>query len=139
MQVYPYLIFNGNTAEAMTFYQQVLGGELNMSRFSEMPDFEQHFNAEVADRIMNAQLKFDDGLFMASDGCPDQPTGPIDGFAVALAFNDTTRAAYVFDALAADGTTIMPWEPTFWADAFGMVKDKYGVTWMVNSGIKNHG
>lgn len=135
MRIYPYLIFNGNAREAMTFYQQVLGGELQISPFSDMPDFEQHMNPEDADRVMNAQLKWDEGVFMASDGCPSEPPGPMDGFSVALEFSDVKRAAQMFDALSTGGAVIMPWESTFWAKGFGMLKDKYGVIWMINGEI----
>lgn len=135
MQIHPYLIFNGNAAEAMAFYQRVLGGKLEVSHFSEMPDFDKTFKSEDRNRVMNAQLQCEEALLMASDSCPLQPAGPMDGFSVALVFTELDRAASVFEALSAGGTTIMPWAPTFWAAGFGMLKDQYGVTWMVNSNI----
>lgn len=134
MHICPYLLFNGNARQAMTFYQQVLGGNLQISPFSDMPDFEENIDPVHADRVMNAQLTFDDGLLMASDGCPDQPVGPMEGFAVALEFPDADRAADIFERLGEGGTVLMPWAPTFWAAGFGMFKDQYGVTWMISGG-----
>lgn len=136
MQIYPYLLFNGETAQAMGFYQEVLGGTLDINRFSEMPDFEQHFTEDMADRVMNAQLRCDGAVLMASDGCPDQPVGKRDGCSIAIEISDPVRAANVFEALAKDGEVLMAWAPTFWAAGFGMVKDKYDVSWMINNEIK---
>lgn len=135
MRIYPYLFFNGNASEAMQFYQQVLGGELQISPFADMPDFDQAFKPEDAHRVMNAQLTFPDGVLMASDGCPSEPVGPMDGFSVALEFPGPDEAAQVFERLGEGGSVIMPWAPTFWAAGFGMFKDKFGVMWIVSGGI----
>lgn len=135
MQIHPYLFFNGATEEAMQFYQQVLGGELDISHFREMPDFEKNCKPEDAERVMHAQLKCDQGVLMASDGCPSEPVGPMAGFSVALIFDDTRNAERIFGLLSEGGAVIMPWEATFWAAGFGMCKDKYGVHWIVNSDL----
>ena len=135
MQIHPYLMFNGNAAEAMEFYQRVLGGKLDISRFSDMPDPDESLKPEHLNRVMHARLQCDDAVLMASDTCPSQPTGPMDGFSVALMFSDVEQGASVFDALGEGGTTIMPWGPTFWAAGFGMLKDRYGVAWIINSGV----
>lgn len=135
MNIYPYLIFNGNAKEAISFYHQVLGGKLQVSPFSDMPDFDKNVDPAHADRVMNAQLEFTGGMLMASDGCPDQTVGPMEGFSVALEFSEVGRAAQIFERLGEGGSVIMPWAPTFWAAGFGMCKDMYGVTWMVNGEI----
>ncbi len=135
MQIFPYLVFNGDAKEAMSFYQQVLGGQLEVSHFSEMPDFEENFKSDVADRVMHAQLTCEDATLMASDSCPEQPSGPMDGFSVTIVLNDVERGAQIFETLGEGGTVIMPWAPTFWAAGFGMFKDKYGVICMINSGM----
>lgn len=135
MQIHPYLIFNGSAKEAMAFYQSVLGGELEISHFREMPDFEKEGNPEDADRVMHAQLRCDDGVLMASDSCPSHPAGVMDGFSVALVLDDTGRAENMFNALADGGKVIMPWEPTFWAAGFGMCTDRFGVHWLINSDL----
>ena len=137
MQLYPYLIFNGNADEAMHFYQKVLGGKLSISRFSDLPDFDPETSGlETAQRVLNAQLQWDHAVFMASDTCPEQPSEPMQSVSIALELDDLNRSTDIYEAFATDGEVIMPWAPTFWAEGFGMVKDKFGVTWMINHHIK---
>jgi uncharacterized glyoxalase superfamily protein PhnB/uncharacterized protein YndB with AHSA1/START domain len=136
MQIHPYLTFNGNAAEAMTFYQQVLDGKLDVSHFSDMPDCDENtIQAEDRDRVMHARLQCGEAVLMASDSFSGQPAGPMDGFSIALVFTDMARAVAVFEGLGTGGNTIMPWGPTFWAEGFGMLKDKYGVAWIINCGL----
>lgn len=135
MHICPYLFLNGRAEEAINFYHQVLGGELMLSRFSEMPDFEKNMAPEHADRVMHAQLAWEQGVLMVSDGCPSEPTRAMDGCAVSLSVKDVGRAQQVFDALADGGEVVMAWEPTFWAKGFGMLKDRFGVNWMVSGGV----
>ena len=124
----PYLNYNGNAREAMTFYQGVLGGELNISTFGE-------YGGEGGDGVMHAQLETPDGFtLMASD------TGPGMGevtagsnFAVSLSGDDDALRGY-FDGLAEGGTVTMPLEKQMWGDEFGMLTDKFGVSWLVNIG-----
>lgn len=137
MQIVPYLFLGGASEEAMTFYQQVLGGELQISRFSDMPDPEVEFTQEDASRVMHAQLVWDQGILMASDGCPSDPPRPMDGCSVMLSFDDLDRARQVYESLGEGGIVIMAWEPTFWARGFGMFKDRFGVSWMVNASASN--
>lgn len=136
MSIHPYLFFNGNCAEAMSFYQQVLGGTLSIMRFSEIPEFEKHFSTEFADHVAHARLDCEGHILMASDSCPEQPAGIMDGFSVSLNFDDTDHALGVFRQLSEKGEVFMPWEATFWTEGFGMFKDKYGVAWMVNGQLK---
>lgn len=136
MQIYPYLFFNGKAEEAMAFYHQVLGGDLEISRFSQMPESSDRISPGDANRVMNAQLKWDEGVLMASDTCTLQPaTGPMDGCSVTLQCDDVDRAAGIFDKLGEGGAVIMPWAPTFWSTGFGMCKDRFGVMWMINGEI----
>ncbi len=121
----PYLSFNGNAREAMTFYQQVLGGELTVSTFDEF--------GGGGDGVMHAQLETPAGFtLMASD------TGPGMGevaagtnFSVSLSGDDEALRGY-FAGLAEGGTVTMPLEKQMWGDEFGMLTDKFGIPWMVN-------
>lgn len=128
----PYLNFNGNAREAVTFYQQVLGGELTISTFGE---FGAGADATYADRVMHAQLETPDGFtLMASD------TGPGMGevvagsnFAVSLSGDDEALRGY-FAGLSEGGTVTMPLERQMWGDEFGMLDDRFGISWLVNIG-----
>jgi PhnB protein len=131
MQVTTYLTFNGNCAEAMRYYAEHLGGTIEMML--------SHGDAPIADQvpkewhesIMHARLALGDGLLMASDAPPEHGQPP-QGFSVSLGVVTPAEAERVFAALADGGTVRMPLQPTFWAERFGMVVDRFGIPWMVN-------
>ena len=56
-------------------------------------------------------------------------------FSLALIYPPVTEARRVFDALAEGGRVTMPLEKSFWAEAFGMLVDRFGTPWMVNGGM----
>ena len=68
---------------------------------------------------------------MCDDPRPDTAAGN-GNISLAIGLNDPERARQIFDNLAAGGTVSMPLAKTFWAEAFGMVTDKFGIKWMVN-------
>lgn len=131
-KIHAYLAFDGNCAEAMRFYERVLNGKLKaLLKNSETPAAE-HVPAGNEDLIMHAFLEFDGGELMAGDAMAGEPFGGIKGVSITLSYEDTAEAKRVFDALSEGGAVTMPWSPTFWAESFGMVKDRYGVPWIVN-------
>lgn len=130
-----YLFFDGACAEAMRFYQQVLGGDLQpMLTYADGPD-----GGAVAPgdkgRIMHACLVLDGRMLMASDSPTPEP-GAVRGFAVALNYPKAEDARRTYDALAAGGSVTMPLQKTFWSEAFGMVTDRFGTPWMVGGGAQ---
>ena len=136
MQFQPYLMFDGNCAQAMRFYERVIGGKLEpLLQFSEMPEPCADLPAGGGDRIAHACLALDGALLMASDTMPGQPYEGMKNFSVALTFPTPDAARVVFDALAEGGQVTMPLGKTFWAEAFGMVTDRFGTPWMVNGGM----
>lgn len=125
----PYLTFNGNCREAMSFYQACLGGELELMPFGEAP-MELPAGSELL--IMHAVLKKDDLNLMASDSMPDQPVNFGNNVSLSLNCQSKEEADAYFQALSAGGTITMPLEVTFWNAYFGMLVDKFGVCWMFN-------
>ena len=133
-QLDPYLTFDGNCAEAMRFYERVLGGKIGMMmKNSESPMAEQGSPSD-GERIMHARVEIDGRLLMASDAMAGQPYTPMSGFSLTLVYPTTDKARRVFDALAEGGTVRMPLQKTFWVESFGMVVDRFGTPWMVNGG-----
>lgn len=131
-----YLFFDGKCAEAIRFYHQILGGKLQaMMTYAESPD-PQHCPAGSKDRIMHACIELDDRLLMASDTPEGQPYEGMKGVSLALSYPGVSEAKRTFDALSAGGKVTMPLGQTFWADAFGMLTDRYGTSWMVSGGTK---
>ena len=88
-----------------------------------------------ADRIMHARLVSDGLVLMASDSMVGQPYEGMKGFSVSLMYPTAAEAKKAFDALAQGGRVTMPLDKTFWAEAFGMVRDRYGTPWMVNGAM----
>ena len=130
----PYLTFNGNCAEAMRFYQQTLGGKLDLLTNGQSPYADQIPPGD-AERIMHARLACDGGIIMASDALTNPDYKGMHGFAVALTYPTAAEAKRVFEALSKDGKVHMPLDKTFWAEAFGMLVDRFGTPWLVNGAL----
>lgn len=131
MQINPYLIFDGNCAEAFTFYEQCFGGKIEMMLSHRDTPVPTHVAEDWQDKIMHASLKVGDAILLGSDRMPDHRES-IGGFSVALGIDDPAQAQRVFDGLAAQGKVTMPMQQTFWAFRFGMVTDRFGIPWMIN-------
>jgi PhnB protein len=133
MNASTYLFFNGNCAEAMRFYEQVLGGKLDLLTHAESPEAGQS-PPGMENRIMHARLTFEGGMLMASDDRPDADYKGMHGFRISLMIDSPEEATRIFDALAEGGQVALPMGKTFWSQAFGMVDDRFGTPWMVNGG-----
>jgi PhnB protein len=130
-QINAYLRFNGNCREAMTFYQQCLGGELKMQSVGESPAAQQ-MPPEAHKNIMHSVLTNDKMVLLASDM---MATGDrVTGNAVALIIQCSTEKEIntFFANLSAGGKVIYPLHTEFWGDTFGILIDKYGYEWMMN-------
>lgn len=132
MKASTYLFFDGTCEEAFAFYKSVLGGELFLMRRGDAPD-QTGLTPGFEDRILHASLAVGEVMLMGSDGAPDRPQA-LSGFAVHLDVDSAAEAKRLFDALGDRGTVKMPLGETFWSHAFGIVADRYGVTWMVDHG-----
>lgn len=131
MQLSPYLFFSGNCADALAFYKEQLGGEISfLHTYGESP-MAAEVGPAMADKVMHATFTVAGQNFMASDADPGQAQ-PMSGFALSISVADVALGETYFQRLGTGGSIVMPFAPTFWAKGFGMVKDKFGVTWMVN-------
>jgi len=131
-----YIFFNGNCAEAMRFYERTLGGKLEaMLKYGEGPEPAQ-CPAGSQDLVMHARLMIDGRALMASDNPPGYPAATPGGFALSLNYPGAQEARRIFDALSQGGSVTMPMQKTFWAEAFGMLTDRFGTPWMVGGGAQ---
>jgi PhnB protein len=131
MQIHPYLNFNGNCAEAFKFYERALEGRIvSMMNHGDSPIAGQVPPA-WHDRILHVHLAVGDGALLGSDAPPEHYAKP-QGIQVSLQVEDTAKAERIFKALSEKGTVAMPFEKTFWAERFGMLVDRFGISWMVN-------
>ena len=134
MHVQAYLFFNGRCEEAVEFYKQVLGAEVTtLMRFEDSPEEPPPgvLPPGAENKIMHASFQVGDTTVMASDGCSQgQPN--FQGFSLSLIVPNAAEADRVFAALADGGQVQMPLDKTFWSPRFGMLTDRFGVSWMVN-------
>ncbi|MCR2792097.1 VOC family protein [Microbacterium sp. zg.Y625] len=126
----PYLSFRDQARTAMTFYQGVFGGDLQISTFGEFEGMAQ--DPAERDLVMHAQLTTPDGfVLMGSDTPRMLPYAAPAGMAVSVSGDDEGRLQGFWDALADGGTVTLPFEPPPWGGRFGMLSDRFGVPWMV--------
>jgi PhnB protein len=131
MEVAPYLMFLGNCKEAFEFYEKALGGKLDMMTYGQSPEAGK-MPAAMHNQVIHARLAAGDSVIYGSDCPPDVYTKP-QGFSVAVGTKDPAETELVFNALSQGGQVQMPLQQTFWSAKFGMLQDKFGIAWMVNS------
>jgi PhnB protein len=133
MLVQPYLFFEGRCEEAIAFYQRTLGAEVTMlMRFKDSPDPPPPGMVPPGseDKVMHASLRIGETTVMASDGrCAGQPR--FGGISLSLSVPDAAEADRLFAALGEGGQVQMPIGKTFFSPRFGIVADRFGVSWMV--------
>jgi PhnB protein len=130
MQVQPYLFFDGRCQEAIDFYRRTLGAEVLMQMAFKDSPVATSQPAEAADKIMHACVKIGATEVFMSDGmCGGAPS--FKGFSLSLLLKDEAEAGRIFAALGEGGAVNMPLGKTFFASSFGMVNDRFGVSWMV--------
>jgi PhnB protein len=130
MQVQPYLNFNGRCEEALDFYRRALGAEMTMlMRFKESPD-PAMVTPGSENKVMHSSFRVGETIVGASDGrCQGQTN--FQGISLTLIVRDEAEAKERFDALSDSGQVQMPLAKTFFSPSFGMVADRFGVSWMV--------
>jgi len=133
MQVNPYLTFNGQCANALKFYEQLLGGKVTFTQtWGESPMCDS-MPPEAQKLIMHSTLQLGESQLMCADSPSDHYQKP-QGIHIALHFNDPKEGERIFNGLAEGGQIEMPFQATFWAAGFGMCVDRFGIPWMVNCG-----
>ena len=136
----PYLSFAGNTREAFAFYEKALGAKIEtMMSYDDMPSSAAP-DAGCADGpppsgsgIMHACLTLPGGaMLFAGDAPPGMPYDGVKGVMLAIQYDTVDQAHGAFHALSQGGQVTMPLAPAFWAKTFGMLTDRFGVSWAVN-------
>ena len=131
MAIQPYLFFEGRCDEALAFYKQALGAEVQMlMRWKDSPDKSMCTPANE-NKVMHCRFAIGDAVVMGSDG-RNSGQSKFDGFALSLEAKSDAEAEKLFKALSDGGEIAMPLGKTFFASSFGMVRDRFGVHWMVS-------
>ncbi len=130
----PYLMFNGNTEEAFNFYKSVFGGEFAMVMRNKDVPLENKMPGVEDDKIMHIALPIGPGNVLMGNDVPEKTDKLITGtnFFISIHTQSQDEADKLFNGLSAGGQVTMPLQNTFWGSYFGMLKDKFGVQWMVS-------
>ncbi len=133
MQVTPYLFFNGNCQEALSFYHGIFGGKLHLMTYGEQ--IGPGCPLATKDKIMHGAVTVGDFLLMASDAFDAAPTK---GTTVRLSLNcqsleDIER---IYTKLVEGGVVCHALQDMPWGDRFGTLEDKFGMEWMLNCSLK---
>ena len=128
MNLEAYLFFPGNTEEAMSYYQSILGGDLSITRRGDVdptaPEDEKHL-------VINAALDSGPFTLRASDRA-DATNEVQTRIELTIIGTDEADLRRIFDGLGDGGIVKAPLEKMFWGDIFGALIDKFGIGWQVN-------
>ena len=133
MRLNPYINFEGRAREAMEFYRDVLGGDLKINTFGEYGAPE----GTDPDGVMHAHLETSDGfVLMASDAMEGESGSSGGNIVISISgYNDQAdKMRGFFQALSEGGEVVTPLEKQMWGDEYGQLKDRFGITWMVDFG-----
>lgn len=127
-----YFGLNGRTEKAMDFYKSCFGGEPILTIIGDSP-MKDHFPEIMKDKVLHAELHADGFIIMASD--MNGPDGFTEGTNVAVSLDNPSpeKAKQLFDKLTAGGTVMDDFKPQFWGGMMGVVRDQFGIKWMVSS------
>lgn len=129
----PYLTFHGTCRQAMARYAEVFGGEITaMMSARDLPPGSMPIPEDKADWIMHAALRIGGGEILASDDVTGA-TPAMAGCSVYMALPTAEAGLTVFDRLSDGGQVTMPYQKTFWSAGFGMLRDRFGVNWMIST------
>lgn len=126
-----YLNFRGSARDALTFYESVFGGELRISSFK---DLGMPVGEDEGDLVMHGQLDVDGSPLIMGSDVPSHMgwAAGENTFSVSLSGDDEAVLTGWWNALSEGATVTQPLEKAPWGDSFGMLKDRFGVSWLVN-------
>lgn len=126
----PYLNFRGTTREAMEFYRDVFGGELEVSTFA---DYSMSQDPSEDGLVMHSRLRTPTGLVLMAADAPERiPLTVGSSISVSLGGEDREDLERYWNGLSEGATILEPLTAAPWGDSFGMLIDRFGISWLVN-------
>lgn len=134
MKLTPYIHYAGNAEEAINFYAEVLKGNvIAISRYGDSP---MSVDEDYKQKIIHGRLQFGDNVIMISDVFKGQTVQTDGNIQLSIEITEEGQIDEVFSKMAEGGTVTMELQNQFWGARFGMLKDKFGVSWMFNYEMK---
>lgn len=130
MKLIPYLHFAGNSKEVLEFYQHALGGDVvQLGTYGESP---MPSDEDYKDKVMHARFIFDGNMIMVSDVFKGQTISTDGNIQLSVDVEDEDKLDSIFNKMSEGGRVTMPLQDQFWGARFGMLQDRFGVSWMFN-------
>jgi PhnB protein len=130
MKLHTYLNFGGNCEEAFRFYEKNLGGKIEMMmRYADQPD-PKNVPPGTEKYVLYLNMTIGETQLMGSD-VPPERFQPMRSVYLSLAVDSSEEAERIFKLLSEGGEVFMPMEETFFAYRFGMLRDRFGTSWMI--------
>lgn len=133
-KIVAYIGFAGHAAEAMNFYKECLGGELQILPIEGSPCEE--YMPDMKDKVMHSALTKGDLQLYATDMSGPEGIKPGNNISLNLSCTDEEINGF-FDKLSQGGTVGQPVGPAFWGGQFGYLTDRYGIQWMLTTATGN--
>lgn len=131
MRLHPYLSFNGNCEAAFKAYERALDGKIVFLATYKGSPMENEVPPEWGGKVMHATLVCGDQVLGGADVYGDK-FRETHGIALTIDTQDDAQAERIFTALSQGATVQMPLQETFWAKRFGMLRDRFGIPWILN-------
>jgi PhnB protein len=133
MRLTPYAIMNGNTKEAIQFYQDVLGAELLVIQtYGDLPVDGDSMPEAAKNIVAHAMLKIGESNLVLSDAFPGMPYIQGNNLTIIVDIEGVEQTKAIFEKLLGDGgQVVMPLMETFFSPAYGKVTDKFGVSFQI--------
>jgi PhnB protein len=126
----PYLAFPGNARQAMEFYQSVFGGKLDINLYK---DSGMSQDPSEGEKIMHALLETENGFALMASDTPQSHTRVYgNNVSISLSGDNSEELTSYWEKLSQGATILEPLVTAPWGDTFGMLKDQFGIEWMVN-------
>jgi len=130
MKLNTYLNYGGNCEEAFRFYEKNLGGKISMMmRFADQPD-PKNVPPGLEKYVLYANMTIGGTQLMGSD-VPPERFQPMRSVYLSLAVDSSDEAERIYKLLSDGGEIFMPMAETFFAFKFGMLRDRFGTSWMI--------
>lgn len=133
MAISPYIYLDGECAEAIPFYEKVLQAKnLGIQTYGELPDSPEPMPEHLKNRVLHGALEMDGNKILFSDSMYGQPFTLGDQVTIAITTSELDRLKGIYEGLADGGKVLMELQSTFFSPLYGMVRDKYGITWQLS-------
>ncbi|AUM65000.1 VOC family protein [Brevibacillus laterosporus] len=133
LKLIPYLVMDGNAKEAIQFYEKALHAKVLFNQtFGEMPENPEFpIPANAKDRVAHAMVKVGETDLMFSDTFPGQPHQKGNQVTICIATSNKEESTQIYEALQEGGQVNMPLQETHFSPAYGIITDKFGVTFQI--------